>query len=476
MLATLNNRNDFDGDAGTRTWTYTFDVQSANDIELYLTDALGVTTQVTTSYSIDTTTKVVTYPTVVSGLAPIAVGVTLTVMRIVDLTQATDIVNQGTFDGPSLEAAYDKLTMICQQLNEKLNRATLAGITNIPASQLPALSQGFLYTDGAVIRWTPITTVAYSGVIGSGLEADLPAVPGVADLYIATDTQVIYLCKVAGAWVKQVIDGAQFTGLANIVVGAGVIPVANIPDMNASKITAGSFAAARIPNLDASKITTGTIGTARIDTGVGANKIVKLGADSKLPAMDGSNLTGIMALKNIQVFTATGTFTKSAGISKVWVDIVGAGGCGGNSGGGAWAAGGGGGGYCSKICTITNDITVTIGIASLNSAGGDSIFGHIDDGGAGLGTVFCTAGGGAVGTYSADGFAVGGTAVGGDINVPGGCSEYIVTTDKTIGRGGDSFYGRGGLQSAGYGYGAGGGSNGPAATYAGTDGICIVRW
>lgn len=62
------------------------------------------------------------------------------------------------------------------------------------------------------------------------------------------------------AWVDILssIDGAKLTGLANIVSGAGVIPVANLP------------------------------------VGTTASKIVQLDGSAKLPAVDGSALTGIV--------------------------------------------------------------------------------------------------------------------------------------------------------------------------------------
>jgi len=71
------------------------------------------------------------------------------------------------------------------------------------------------------------------------------------------------------------VSGAALTSLASIPAGAGVIPVANIP------------------NLDASKITTGTLAVARCDTGTTANKLLQLNGDAKIPAVDGSLLTNV---------------------------------------------------------------------------------------------------------------------------------------------------------------------------------------
>jgi len=71
------------------------------------------------------------------------------------------------------------------------------------------------------------------------------------------------------------VSGAALTSLASIPSGAGAIPVANIPDLSAAKITSG------------------TLSSDRLDTGTTANKILKLDGDAKIPAVDGSLLTNI---------------------------------------------------------------------------------------------------------------------------------------------------------------------------------------
>ena len=45
--------------------------------------------------------------------------------------------------------------------------------------------------------------------------------------------------------------------------------------------------------LNANNITAGTVANARLDTGTAANKIVLLDGSGNLPAVDGSQLTGI---------------------------------------------------------------------------------------------------------------------------------------------------------------------------------------
>ena len=123
MLPGITTSNDFDGNDLTRDWAYTFQILTTDgsDIQLYTTDALGVVTAVNTNYSVDVANSQVTYPTVVSGLAPLATGIKLTVLRAEPLTQEVDLVNQGSFDAEVVEAELDKLTAITQQLQRQIN-------------------------------------------------------------------------------------------------------------------------------------------------------------------------------------------------------------------------------------------------------------------------------------------------------------------------------------------------------------------
>jgi len=65
----------------------------------------------------------VTFPAGASPRAPLAAGETLTVYREVPLTQETDWENSDEIDVEEIEAADDKLTMLCQQIDAKAGRA-----------------------------------------------------------------------------------------------------------------------------------------------------------------------------------------------------------------------------------------------------------------------------------------------------------------------------------------------------------------
>lgn len=202
---------------------------------------------------------------------------------------------------------------------------------------------------------------------------------------------------------------------------------------------------------------------------------------------------------NKQVFTASGTYTPSAGMISCTVRAVG----GGGGGGGSQSAntherggGGGAGGYSEALftaATIGASRVVTIGAGggggntagSSGAAGGNTTFGAL---------LTCNGGAGGIGTNTGanppDG-GLGGTATGGDININGQTGSHgvsISTSLSTGGIGGSSPLGMGGNNrpftssdggdATGYGGGGGGGGfsgggNGGAGT---TGAIYIIEF
>jgi hypothetical protein len=213
----------------------------------------------------------------------------------------------------------------------------------------------------------------------------------------------------------------------------------------------------------------------------------------------------IAGLRSMQAFTASSTWTRPEGISRIIVISTGGGGGGGGAdsldgtSNGA-AAGGGAGATCIKLfdaATVGASQTVTIG------AGGTAGANTGGNGGAGGNTTFGalhTAGGGAGGLGSATGAAedmqpgtAGGTATGGLINITGGEGGFGRGDGNYIasGYGGASFWGGGavgvvqsgsgataGRNGQAFGAGASGASNANttagAAGGVGAGGICVV--
>lgn len=217
----------------------------------------------------------------------------------------------------------------------------------------------------------------------------------------------------------------------------------------ATVVTVGTDAVTFVQTGDATGVTSVASGTGLTGgpiTTTGTLSLASIAAHSlwanvtggaAVPTVIGTN-TFIQSV-NVQVITATGTYTPTTGMTFCTVEIVGGGGgagsvSGGTAGQAAAATGGGGGGYCKKTYTATllgASAAVVIGAAGAagasgnnnGTAGGNSTFTP-----AGAGVVL-TANGGGAGNGAAKGAGgsttsgvSGGSATNGDINIPGGSS------------------------------------------------------
>ncbi|OGY57853.1 MAG: hypothetical protein A3D47_01970 [Candidatus Colwellbacteria bacterium RIFCSPHIGHO2_02_FULL_43_15] len=202
-------------------------------------------------------------------------------------------------------------------------------------------------------------------------------------------------------------------------------------------------------------------------------------------------IVGGGSLPNIQTFTASGAWTKPAGLRYVVIELVGGGGGGGSGAGTDGAgAGGGGGGYSRKIIAAASlgaTETVTIGAGG---AGGDVTFPG-SGGGTGGTTSFglhTSATGGAGGEKGTQGAVPtggsGGVGSSGDLNIKGqgggagsgdaGSSSILVGS----GAGGSSYLGGGGRggsnNETGGAYGGGGSGSFSTSGAAGAAGVVVV--
>ena len=200
-----------------------------------------------------------------------------------------------------------------------------------------------------------------------------------------------------------------------------------------------------------------------------------------------SGIADESGLASVQVFTSSGTWTRPTGITKVIMEVQGAGG-GGSRRDAAISysqLSGAAGGFCQKLLDVSSisTSTITIGAAGdgthatapINGGdGGDSSWAD--------GTNTITAGGGEGGLYdSASTKTSGGSATGGDVNITGGHGFVgplyynAVGPSTRFGTGGNGIYSTQAYGGQAVGYGAGGfGSVASALSTDGGPGIIVV--
>lgn len=193
--------------------------------------------------------------------------------------------------------------------------------------------------------------------------------------------------------------------------------------------------------------------------------------------------TGIVG---VSIFTSSGTWTKatresalSVTIKRVIVEVQGAGGGGGKGASGDYHQHGGGGGYAKKLLDVSGISSATITVGTGGASVSHLTTGKGGDGGNSSwsdGTNTITGGGGGGGDESvAHAISAGGTATGGDLNIPGQSQRGYTNTNagnSFLGHGGQWYdatytstkdgqvYGGGGSKWSGYSVDTGSGANG----------------
>ena len=238
-VPSTTNRNDFDGAGSTATFAYTFKVTNQSHLSLAIKND---STEAETSLTI-TTQYTVTGVGDASGGSVVLVddgsdwidasgflksGYSLVIRRVVPLTHSFDIRNQGDFFPETHEDAFDYFIWVAQQQQDEIDRA----VKFTEASETTGISMPEPSADKAIFwnalgtalenRSLDVTSGTFPGDFSAGLDASKAASPSTNDVYIATDTQILYICFASPTWVSyggNIASGLDASKAASPSVG-----------------------------------------------------------------------------------------------------------------------------------------------------------------------------------------------------------------------------------------------------------------
>lgn len=210
MINTAYTPDVYVGNGSTTEFEYGFKITAASELVATLYEiATGDETVLIldTDYSVtgvgEDAGGDVTYP--ISG-SPMASTHKLILERSTPETQATDFLEQGGFHASTHETAFDKLTAIIQEKSEATSRAPKFSVgSGLVDKMFPTPSAD------KIIGWNAagdelenksqtVTETAYPGTFTAGVDANKDGSPTAKDIYLATDTEILYICFASATW------------------------------------------------------------------------------------------------------------------------------------------------------------------------------------------------------------------------------------------------------------------------------------
>ena len=152
-ISSTTNRAQFNCDGSTTSFPFTFRYLEASDLQVYLASPTGTVTLLTLNVDYEITPAIPGPGGTLDFLgtylsSPPVSGYTLTILRFIARTQEVDFINGDSLDENNIEGMGDKLTMMVQDLDERIGRAVTvppsSGISNISVPDPVA---------GAFLRW-----------------------------------------------------------------------------------------------------------------------------------------------------------------------------------------------------------------------------------------------------------------------------------------------------------------------------------
>ena len=193
-VSSITNKQSYNGNGTQSVFAYTFKIFADTDIKVYVGTSLKT---LSTHYTLSGVGIAgggnVTFT---AGNFPAAGTGNVTILRSLALTQGVDLVNYGRFDAEVIEAQYDKLTMMVQQLQEQADR-TIRFSTTVSDAGGVEITDTVAERSGKVLAYDANGDLSVANELGDWQgNWSTTTVYAVRDLVMDSATNNVYTCLV----------------------------------------------------------------------------------------------------------------------------------------------------------------------------------------------------------------------------------------------------------------------------------------
>lgn len=305
-IETTVNKTIQSGNGSNKDFDFAFEIPDKDSLSLTKRGSDGTETAITTNFTVtgigDEAGGSVNYPTSGSALAS---NEKIIIKRVISLKQSKNLRNQGDYSLEDIEDALDRAVMMCQQLQEQIDRSVVLNITSSQSGiKLDDLISNRLLvasSDGSKIEMSSIdygsidaylsTLAAIADDISTvaGIAANVTTVAGIETEILAVDANEANINIVAG------ID-TEITTVAGIA--ANITSVAG----NSTNINTVAGIAAAVTSVAAIAANVSTV------AGIAANVTTVAGMSASIASVV-ANMTSIQNAASFNFPTLGGSDT-----------------------------------------------------------------------------------------------------------------------------------------------------------------------
>ena len=268
-IETTVNKTIQSGNGSNKDFDFAFEIPDEDSLSLTKRGSDGTETAITTNYTVtgigDEAGGTVNYPTSGSALAS---NEKIIIKRVVALKQLENLRNQGDYSLEDIEDALDRAVMLCQQLQEQVDRclklnltssSTYVSVDDFVANKLLVVS-----ADGQSIEMSSAAYGSIDAYLSTlvAIAADISAVAAI-DTEVTTvagiDTEVTTVAGIAAAVTSVAAIAANVSTVAaisaNVTTVAGMSSnIASVVTNMASILNAASFGFPTLASEDENKM------------------------------------------------------------------------------------------------------------------------------------------------------------------------------------------------------------------------------